>query len=648
MAGIVMTNQEQLLVELVNRARANPAAEAAQFSIDLNAGLPAGTISPNPKQPLAPHQLLINSAGLHSQDMLDRDYFDHRNPEGKSPTDRAAALGYSGSVSENISWGGSTGPIDNNQHVLERHEALFKSSGHRKSLLNEPSRELGVGVRYGVFTRNNNSFNASMVTEVFGVGSFAYITGVVFDDRVVANNFYDIGEGTSDVVITATAANGQSFQTMTGMSGGYALQVASGTYNVIFSKNGLTSGAGRVVTIGDQNVKVDFASQLSTASSLVLSINRNSFSESGGSDIARLTIRRIGFDFSTPLDIALSTDASEVQLPATVRIPAGSDTVEVSVGAVDDRLLDGTVRVSINASAGSISSQALSVDVLDSESLSISASVVRFGENAGSGISVLTVSRSNTDTDQPLVVQLSSDDTTEATLPDSVVIPAGQQSVFVGLNAIDDRLFDGTQRVRITAQEARYALGSVEVEVLDVQTIATVFSSNVLIENDASMRSALGTVTLRSLAPAGGMLVNITTLPPTSIATQSSILIPEGQLTGTFSVSLPEDNQQQGRRIVRVTATILGDIAVNSQFILLDSISDGWHNVNNAFDVDGDNRVGPLDILGLINEINANGSRRLVSSREVDRALALVDVNNDGALDPLDVLSIVNEVNRRA
>jgi len=58
--------------------------------------------------------------------------------------------------------------------------------------------------------------------------------------------------------------------------------------------------------------------------------------------------------------------------------------------------------------------------------------------------------------------------------------------------------------------------------------------------------------------------------------------------------------------------------------------------------------VGPLDILGLINEINSNGARRLVSSREVDRALALVDVNNDGALDPLDVLSIVNEVNRRA
>ena len=648
MAGLVMTNQEQLLVELVNRARANPAAEAALFGIDLNAGLPAGTISPTPKQPLAPHQLLINSAGLHSQDMLDRDYFDHNTPEGKNPTNRAAAAGYGGSVAENISWGGSTGPIDNNRHVFERHESLFRSSGHRENILNEPIRELGVGVRYGVYTQNNSNFNASMVTEVFGVGSSAYITGVVFDDRVVANSFYDIGEGNSEVVITATAANGQSSQSMTGLSGGYSLQVAPGTYNVIFSKNGLTSGAGRVVTIGNQNLKIDFAGPLTTASSLELSINRNSFSESEGNDVARLTIRRVGFDLSLPLDVMLTTDVSEIRLPPTVRIPAGSDSVEVSVGAVDDQLLDGTIRVSLNASTGSIAGNVISVDVLDSESLSISASVHRFGENAGSGVSVLTVTRSNTDTDQPLTVQLSSSDTTEVTLSNSVVIPAGQQSVLVGINAIDDRLFDGTQRVQITAQEARYAPGSIELEVLDVQTISTVLSNNVLVENELNLRSEMVTVKLRSVAPAGGIQVKIEALPRASIATPSSLLIPEGQSMGTFPVSLTEDNLKQGRRIVRVTATILGDISVKSQFILLDSISDGWHNVNSAFDVDGDETVSPLDVLALVNEINLNGARRLNSSSVVDRSLTFVDVNDDGGLDPLDVLTLVNEINRRA
>lgn len=642
-----MTNQEQLLVELVNRARGNPVAEAARFGIDLNADIAPGTISPTPKQPLAPHQLLINSAGLHSQDMLDRDYFDHNTPEGKTPTNRAAAAGYTGSVNENISLGLDTRPIDTNQGVLDRNRSLFRSSGHRENILRELSRELGVGNRNGIYTENNTNWNASMVTEVFGVGSSAYLTGVVFEDRIVVNNFYDIGEGSSDIVVTATSTSGQSFQTITGTSGGYSLPLASGSYNVIFSKNGLTSGAGRSISIGTQNVKVDFTDPLTIASSLVLSMDRNSFSESGGNDVARLTIRRIGFDFSIPLDVSLSTDVTEMGLPATARIPAGSDFVVVSVGAVDDQLLDGTIRVSVVASAGSIISQAISVDVLDSESLFVSASVLQFGENAGSGVSVLTVTRSNTDTGQPLLVQLSSSDVSEATLPTSVVIPAGQQSVFVGIDAVDDRLFDGTQSVRITAQEARYAVGFTDLEVLDVQSIAMVIESKVLIENDPNNWSALAKVTLRSVAPAGGVQVNVTAQPPGAVSLPVSILIPEGQMTGTFPVNLVQDKLPQGRRIVRVTASMPGGFTSRSQLILLDSSSDGWQNRSNHFDVDGEDSINPLDVLALVNEINSNGARRLNSAREIDRALAFVDVNGDGSLDPLDVLAIVNEINKR-
>ena len=42
------TDLEQYVVELINHERANPAAEAALYHIDLNEGLPAGTISAAP------------------------------------------------------------------------------------------------------------------------------------------------------------------------------------------------------------------------------------------------------------------------------------------------------------------------------------------------------------------------------------------------------------------------------------------------------------------------------------------------------------------------------------------------------------------------------------------------------------------------
>lgn len=66
------------------------------------------------------------------------------------------------------------------------------------------------------------------------------------------------------------------------------------------------------------------------------------------------------------------------------------------------------------------------------------------GVNASTG--TITLSKVLT-TD--LTVSISSSDTTEATVPDSVVIPAGQISVTFPINAIDDRFSDGPQSVII-------------------------------------------------------------------------------------------------------------------------------------------------------------------------------------------------------
>lgn len=49
---------EQYAIELVNRARLNPVAEAKRFGIGLNDGIADGTISNAAKQVLAPHQAL--------------------------------------------------------------------------------------------------------------------------------------------------------------------------------------------------------------------------------------------------------------------------------------------------------------------------------------------------------------------------------------------------------------------------------------------------------------------------------------------------------------------------------------------------------------------------------------------------------------
>src|SRR5918997_2057697 len=129
---------EQYFLELVNRARANPGAEASRLGIDLNEGLSSGTISNTAKQPLAMNQFLNDSAQSHSDWMLATDNFSHTGANGSSAGDRMKAAGYSLNGSwtwgENITirWGGS--PSESNALVQSFHDGLFKSAGHRKNI----------------------------------------------------------------------------------------------------------------------------------------------------------------------------------------------------------------------------------------------------------------------------------------------------------------------------------------------------------------------------------------------------------------------------------------------------------------------------------------------------------------------------------
>ena len=85
---------EQYVIELINRARANPSAEAARYGIDLNEGLGAGTISTSSVQPLAVNPYLVDSARKHSKWMIDTDTFNHTGAGGSDPKDRMISSGY--------------------------------------------------------------------------------------------------------------------------------------------------------------------------------------------------------------------------------------------------------------------------------------------------------------------------------------------------------------------------------------------------------------------------------------------------------------------------------------------------------------------------------------------------------------------------
>ncbi|MEM8723353.1 MAG: CAP domain-containing protein [Cyanobacteria bacterium P01_G01_bin.39] len=253
------TAYEQYLLELINRARLNPLAEANLWNIDLNDGLAAGTISEAAKQPLAFNLLLIDSSRSHSQWMLNTDTFSHTGAGGSSPGDRIRDAGYkftgSWTWGENIGYTGTTGTLNVNNAVARVNEGLFKSSGHRKNILNNNFREIGLATLTGDY----KGYNSLMVTEKFArSGSDVFLTGVAFDDLVLDDDFYTVGEGLDGLKVKAVRqSDNRSFTTTTMASGGYQMALEAGTYNISFSDNNQTIGNTRQITIAGENIKLD-------------------------------------------------------------------------------------------------------------------------------------------------------------------------------------------------------------------------------------------------------------------------------------------------------------------------------------------------------------------------------------------------------
>jgi len=79
-------------------------------------------------------------ARSHAQDMVNRKFFSHSNPDGKTPSDRLKAAGISYSaVGENIA---------ENTSVQAAETSFMNSSGHRANILNSNYTTVGIGVAY--------------------------------------------------------------------------------------------------------------------------------------------------------------------------------------------------------------------------------------------------------------------------------------------------------------------------------------------------------------------------------------------------------------------------------------------------------------------------------------------------------------------
>ncbi len=361
---LAVTAYEQLFLELINRARANPSAEAARYGISLNEGLPAGKIPTTAVQPLAMNNSLQSSIQGHLQDMINNDFFSHTGSNGSTIQTRINGSGYTGwtTIGENLVFRASTGTLNTEATVIQEHQDLFVDAGisgrgHRLNILNPNFEETGSGVRTGEYKGMNAVFSGND----FGArAGNSFLTGVVINDRVSANNFYNIGEGLSGVSIVVKSGTTTVASTTSNAAGGYQVQVPAGTYQVTFSAAGWASPITKTFTISAQNVKVDANTRTDFAlqppmPSVSFSTGSFTFSEAGG---AQAITVRLSNAYNSTVTVRYATSngsaasgSDYTATSGTLTFAPGETSKTFSIPIINDVLVEPSETIQLTLSA---------------------------------------------------------------------------------------------------------------------------------------------------------------------------------------------------------------------------------------------------------------------------------------------------------
>lgn len=160
-------------------------------------------------------------------------------------------------------------------------------------------------------------------------------------------------------------------------------------------------------------------------------------------------------------DVSLtSDDPSEVEVPEIVTITAGQMLGTFDLNIVDDNLVDGAQDLVITSEVDGFPLSQAIVMVRDNETTNLTVEVPATAEEgdgvlvAGGSVSISGIYSSD------LVVNISSDDTTEVTVPSNVTILSGQTIATFNITVKDDLSDDGTQTVTISVSADGWTSGS--------------------------------------------------------------------------------------------------------------------------------------------------------------------------------------------
>ena len=329
-----------------------------------------------------------------------------------------------------------------------------------------------------------NSTAATPNIGTVGSGQAAYYTGSSDEGADLAANWHVTTSLTARALLPGiTLANGgysQNFDTAPGASGA-AYPDGWTSYNGTTEDNSMTVGNSSSTSGANYNygsrIGLLGSNSAFDPGSIVLAIqNTTGFSGLNISyDVVKIREQNRSMDFKLQYSLTSPTSgfvdipggayvsgsiAANTVTPFSIPLPAELNNLNSII----------YLRWLYQTNSGSSSRDGLALDnvviATINPALGITVSPSTFAENAGTNAATGTISIPAA-LEADLTVTLASSDTSEATVPVSVVIPAGQTSSTFAVNAVDDPESDGPQPVSITAEALGYNAANFGITVAD-------------------------------------------------------------------------------------------------------------------------------------------------------------------------------------
>ena len=221
----------------------------------------------------------------------------------------------------------------------------------------------------------------------------------------------------------------------------------------------------RIQAYREDGVRTPYSDSYCTTivrSKLTILADPGSVAESG---ILAASVQRDGNLAGAAVINLSSSDLTEASVAPTVNIPAGAGSAAFAISGVPDGVVDGDQPANISAYLAGYDTGSATVTVTDEDGERLTLVTDAFVSEGADSI-FATVSREG-DLTNALTVNLASSDTSEATVPTKVTIPAGADNLEFRITIVDDSQVDGYQVLTITASAAGYSNGVATLTVTD-------------------------------------------------------------------------------------------------------------------------------------------------------------------------------------